>query len=103
MSGRFDNLVGELPDGNEKDSILAALNSSTISSEAALRVIIRGRNIEQVTSLFERKLDSMNFLLLHWRDSLCQVGKKNTHLSRPILTQLIIPSIPTSAVFIAHC
>jgi hypothetical protein len=56
MSGRFDNLVGELPDGNEKDSILAALNSSTISSEAALRIMIRGRNIEQVTSLFKEEL-----------------------------------------------
>jgi hypothetical protein len=61
MSGRFDNLVGELPDGNEKDSILAALNSSTISSEAALIIMIRGRNIEQVTSLFQRKLELDEF------------------------------------------
>jgi hypothetical protein len=54
MASRFDNLVRELPDGNEKDCILGALNSSTISSEAALRIIIRGKTNAEVTSLFQQ-------------------------------------------------
>jgi hypothetical protein len=53
MSGCFNDLVRKLPDGHEKNSILAALNSSNISSVAYLRYIIQGRNIEQATSLFQ--------------------------------------------------
>ena len=56
MSNRFENLVREFPEGNEKDIILAALNASTISSEAALRAIIRGMTRAEVTSLFKEEL-----------------------------------------------
>jgi hypothetical protein len=57
MSDPFAYLVRELPeDGNMRKSILAALHSSPISSEDELRIIIVGRNIEQITSLFKEEL-----------------------------------------------
>ena len=58
---RFDALVSRLPEGDEKDRILSALDRSTISSEKALRAIVQGRNIEQVTSLLERNLQLHEF------------------------------------------
>ena len=58
---RFDALVSRLPEGDEKDRILSALDRSTISSEEALRAIVQGRNIEQVTSLFKEELDLNGF------------------------------------------
>ena len=62
MSERFENLVSQLRGSVErKRTILAALISSGIENEVDLREIIRGRNIEQVTSLFERKLNLDEF------------------------------------------
>ena len=54
---RFDALVSRLPEGDEKDRILSALDRSTISSEKALRAIVQGMTRAEVTSLFKEELD----------------------------------------------
>ena len=58
---RFEKLLSRLPEGGERDRILSALDRSTISSEKALRAIVQGRNIEQVTSLFKEELHLNGF------------------------------------------
>jgi hypothetical protein len=56
MSGCFDDLVRELPKGNMRDSILAALSSSPISSKDELRAIIHGKTNSEATSFFKEEL-----------------------------------------------
>ena len=53
---RFQNLLSQLPEGDERDRILAALDRSTISSEEALRAIVQGMTRAEVTSLFKEEL-----------------------------------------------
>ena len=58
---RFDALVSRLPEGDERDRILSALDRSTISSEEALRAIVQGRTRAEITSLLERNLQLHEF------------------------------------------
>ena len=57
MANRFQNVINQLPEGDERNRIETALNDSTISSEAALRAIIHGRTVESATSLLRELLE----------------------------------------------
>jgi hypothetical protein len=62
MSGRFDVFVSKLSGSESRNGrILAALTSSNIANVDDLMEVIEGRNIEQVTSLFQRKLELDEF------------------------------------------
>jgi hypothetical protein len=50
---RFASLISNLK-GRGKDKIQTALDASEISDEDELRSIVRGRNIEQTTSLLQQ-------------------------------------------------
>jgi hypothetical protein len=75
VMSRFSNLVSGLRGADERDRILQVLNASPISGEEALRDIVQGRNIEQVTSLLERNLELNELDASALAGVLCQPGK----------------------------
>ena len=57
MANRFQNIINQLPEGDERNRIETALNNSTISSEAELRAIIQGNSKPETTSLLRELLE----------------------------------------------
>ena len=62
MSSRFHGFVSQLSGSESRNErILVALTSSNIANVDDLMEVIEGRNIEQVTSLFQRTLKLDDF------------------------------------------